>query len=410
MRVLISGAGIAGPALAWGLAKAGIRATVVEKSHAILPHGQSIDIKGSAVTAVKKMGLLDQIKRLNTTEKGTQLIDPKGRPFAPFPIKDGSTASFSSEFEILRGDLAAIMYDATKDHPNVDYLMGTTILNVISNDDETVKVELSNGGVQDFDLLVAADGQWSKIRKQCFPSASVNVADMGMYVAYWTIPRLPGDNDWWNVYHALGSRIITLRPDPHGTIRAMFTIMPCNETQKQAWLAAAKSGRLAQEDLLRKEFADAGWQAQRLLDAMSQAPDFYFQPMQQIRMTKWSRSRVVCLGDTAYAPTPVTGMGTTLAITGAYILAAELSKLNHNEHPSKALEAYERIFHPFVERMQKVPSFIPDIAHPETAWKRSLLQAFLSALSKLVAIPWVAHRTSDDDGFPLPPYPSFDEK
>ena len=169
MRVLISGAGIAGPALARGLAKAGLRVTIAEKHHAILPYGQSVDIQGSAVTAVKKMGLLDEIKQFNTTERGTQFIDPKGRPFAPFPVNKGSTASFTSEFEILRGDLAAIFYKATKDHPNVSYLLGTTIKEVISNDDQTVKIELSNGQVQDFDLLVAADGQWSKVRKQCFP-------------------------------------------------------------------------------------------------------------------------------------------------------------------------------------------------------------------------------------------------
>lgn len=410
MRILISGAGIAGPALARGLAKAGTRVTIVEKSHAILPHGQSVDIQGSAVTAIKKMGLLDQVKKFNTTEKGTQFIDPKGRPFAPFPVKDGLTASFTSEFEILRGDLAAIFYRATKDHPNVTYLLGTTIKEVVSNDDEAVKVELTNGEVQNFDILVAADGQWSKVRKQCFPPEYVNVVDLDMYAAYWTIPRLPNDNDWWNVYHALGSKVMTLRPDPHGTTRAMFTIMPCNDTQKKAWLAASKNSRETQEDLLRREFADAGWQAHRLLDAMGQAPDFYFQAIQQIKMTKWSNSRVVCLGDTAYAPTPLTGMGTSLAITGAYVLGAEISKLHDGEHPSKALKAYESTFRPFVEQAQKIPFFVPAIAHPETAWKRQLLQVSLSALSKFVAIPWVSHRARNDDGFQLPQYPSFDEK
>ena len=414
MRVLISGAGIAGPALARGLAKVGTRVSIVEKTQAILPHGQNVDIKGSAVTAVKKMGLLDQIKRFNTREKGSQFIDPKGRPFALFPLREGSSASFTSEFEILRGDLAAIFHEATKDHPNVDYLLDTTIKEVVSNDDESVKVELSNGEICEFDLLVAADGQWSKVRKQCFPPESVSVVDKGMYVVYWTIPRLPSDNDWWNIYHALGSKIITLRPDPYGTIRAMFTIMPCNDSQKTAWQAASRGSRQTQQDLLRSEFADAGWQAQRFLDAMSQAPDFYFQAIQQIRMTKWSQSRVVCLGDTAYAPTPLTGQGTSLAITGAYILAAELSKLDTDEHPAKALEAYENTFRPFVEQAQQIPSFIPAIVHPETAWKRWLFQTSISAISKVVRIPGVGRRKrsddDDDDGFPLPQYPSFDAK
>ena len=413
MRVLISGAGIAGPALAWFLAKAGARITIVEKSHSILPHGQNVDMQGSAITVIKKMGLMDQIRRFNTTEKGTQFINPKGRPFAPFPVKEGSSASLTSEFEILRGDLAAILHEATKDHPNVNYLFGTTIKEVVSNDDDTVKVELSHGEVQDFDLLVAADGQWSKVRKQCFPPEYVNVVHLGMYAVYGTIPRLSSDNDWWNIYLALESRLISLRPDPHGTIRAMFTRMPCNDAQEGAWLEASKSDRQTQEELLRREFADAGWQAQRLLDAMDQAPDFYFHAIQQIKMSKWSNSRVVCLGDAAYAPTPLTGMGTSLAITGAYVLAGELSKLDDGEHPSKALEAYESTFRPFVEEMQQIPFFVPAIAHPETAWKRWLFQAFAWALSKVVTIPGLANRFGDeskDDNFSLPHYPSFDDE
>ncbi|KAL9104722.1 MAG: hypothetical protein Q9187_008867, partial [Circinaria calcarea] len=362
------GAGIAGPTLAWFLAKAGARITLVEKSRFLLPHGQNIDIRGSAITAIKKMGLLDQIRRFNTTEKGTQFINPKGRPFAPLPL-EGSSASFTSEFEILRGDLAKVLNEATKDHPNVNYLLGTTIKKVVSNDENSVKVELSDGEVQEFDLLVAADGQWSNVRKQCFPPESVNVVDKGMYVVYWTVPRLPSDNDWWNIYHALKSRMIHLRPDPHCTMRAMFTHMPCNDAQKKAWLEASKSDRRTQEELLKREFADAGWQAQRLLGAMDQAPDFYFQVIQQIKMSKWSNSRVVCLGDAAFCPTLLTGMGTSLAITGAYVLAGELSKLDGGENPSKALEAYESIFRPFVEEIQKIPFFIPAVVHPETAWK-----------------------------------------
>ncbi|KAL8748203.1 MAG: hypothetical protein Q9190_000022 [Brigantiaea leucoxantha] len=413
MRVLISGAGIAGPTLAWFLAKAGARITIFEKSHALLAYGQNVDITGSALTVIKKMGLMEQIRKLNTTEKGTQFIDPRGQPFAPFPVRKGSVASPTSEFEILRGDLAAVLYKATKDHPNVNYQFSTTIKQVISNNDDVVRAESSDGSMLEFDLLVAADGQWSKVRKQCFPAESVDVVDLGLYVVYGTVPRLPSDNDWWNIYQALGSRIISLRPDPHGTIRAMLTRMPCNDAQKRAWQEASKSDRQTQNKLLRSEFTDAGWQAQRLLDAMEKAPDFYFHTIQQIKMTKWSSSRVVCLGDTAYAPTPLTGMGTSLAITGAYVLAGELSRLNDGEHPSKALEIYEQAFRPFVEERQKIPSFAPAIVHPASAWKRWVLQILVSGISKAAAIPWLANifgQDSNEDDFPLPLYPSFDDE
>jgi len=415
MRVLISGAGIAGPTLAYFLAKAGARVTVVEKSHSLLAQGQNIDIQGSAVTVVEKMGVLAKIKQFNTSEKGTQFIDPKGRPFAPLPMKQGALSP-TSEFEILRGDLATVLYEATKEHPNVKYEFGTTIKEIISNDHDAVKVELSNGDQQTFDLLVAADGQWSRLRKQCFTPESIKVVDKGTYAVYFTIPRLSSDNDWWNVYSALGSKLITLRPDPHGTIRAMFSCMPCNAAQKQAWQEASRDDRKMQEELVRCEFADAGWQAQRLLDAMGSSPDFYLQPMQQIKMSHWSSSRVVCLGDAAHAPTPLTGYGTSLAVIGSYVLAGELSKLTAGEHPSKAFEAYESTFRPFVENIQKIPSFVPAIAHPKTAWKRWLLQACILVISEIVRTPWLVSRLTDEYGeandnrFPLPLYPSLDDK
>jgi 2-polyprenyl-6-methoxyphenol hydroxylase-like FAD-dependent oxidoreductase len=216
MRVLISGAGIAGPSLAHFLAKSGAQVTIVEKAKSLLPHGQNVDLQGSAVTAVKRMGLLDEVRRHNTKETGTQFINPAGKPLAHFPIKEGASASLSSEFEILRGDLAAILYEATKDHPGVEYVFGTTIEEVLSNDDSSVKVRLSSGEVREFDLLVASDGQWSRVRKQVFEPESITTIHTGMYAVYYTIPREKDDNDLWNIYVALKSRIVAVRPDPYG--------------------------------------------------------------------------------------------------------------------------------------------------------------------------------------------------
>ncbi|KAL8636628.1 MAG: hypothetical protein Q9228_005995 [Teloschistes exilis] len=412
MRVLISGGGIAGPTLAWFLAKAGAQVTVFEKSHELPPHGQGIDITGSAITVIKKMGLLDEVRRLNTTEKGTQFIDPQGRPFAPFPLNGGAGVSFTNELEIIRGDLAKLLYDATENDANVSYRFGVTVKEVVSNDDSIVQVETSDGEMQEFDLLVAADGQWSKLRKQCFPPESIQVIDKGMNVAYWTVPRSPSDNDWWNIYLAGRGRIISLRPDPHGSTRTMLDLMPCNDTQKREWQEASEGGRKVQQELLRREFADAGWQAQRVLDCMDQSPDFYFHPLHQIKMTKWSNNRVICLGDTAFAPTPLTGMGTSMAIIGAYCLAGELSKLSNGQHPSEAFEAYESVLRPFVEEVQKIPFFIPGIAHPEQAWKRWLLHNCIAVVSSLARTPWIMNKLpiKRDDEFPLPSYAVFDDE
>ena len=417
MRILISGAGIAGPTLAFFLAKTGARITVVEKAPSLLPHGQNIDIQGSSRNVIRKMGLMEEVRRFNTTEAGTQFIDPNGRTFAPLPLSDkASSASFTSQLEILRGDLAKVLYNATKDDPRTEYFFDTTVKQVLSNDDHGVKVELSNGAIQEYDLLVAADGQWSKLRQQIFPKPEeITVIDKGMYAVYYTITRLPHDNNWWNIYLGLKSRTITLRPDPHGTIRAMFTYMPRSPQQKQLWQSAERADRKLQQELLRDVFVDAGWEAPRLLDNMSSAPDWYFQSMKQIKMATWSKNRVVCLGDTAYAPTPLTGMGTSLAILGGYVLAGELSKFTPEQQqsqPSIALNAYESEFRPFVEKMTNIPWFVPDIGHMERGWQRFLFRCCVRTLSWAVSIPCIANRgfdTSEDEDYKLPLYGAFEE-
>ena len=412
MHVLISGAGIAGPTLAWFLAKLSITVTVVEKSDAIRPYGQSVELQATALQAFKKTGLWEEVRKRHTTEKGTQFISPSGHPIASFPVREGLQASFTSAFEILRGDLADIVYQATKEHPYVTYRFGTTITQVIENTEDRVKVEFSDGSVSDFDLLVAADGQWSKVRSMVFDTATVTTTDKGMYGTYWTIPRIPEDSDWWNVYVSLRRRIMALRPDPYGTVRVYLSCMPDTLSQKKLWREASRSSRDVQQELLKKEFSDAGWQVKRFLSGMDAAPDFYFQTIDQVKMEKWSAKRVVCVGDTAYAPTPLTGQGTSLAVLGAYVLAGEISELREGQCPSKALEAFEKRFRPFVEETQKIPRAVPGIAHPRTAWQRWLLLSTMRVVAWVFGFAWVSRwlgsEENEDESFPLPVYQRFD--
>lgn len=433
MHVLISGAGVAGPSLAWFLAKQNIRVTLFEKAASLLPHGQNVDIQGTARTVVDRMGLTEEFLRNGTKEKGTRLIDPRGNPIAPFPIREGAhNVSATSQYEILRADLAKLLWNATKGFENVAYKFDTTIKNIVSNDETSVKVETSHGTVEEYDLLVAADGQWSKVRKLCFGEGflvdddkggraaerkfkkqfnpedkPVRVVDYNMRVAYWTIPRIPQDDDWWSIYTALPAKLLSIRPDPHGTMRVCVTCLPKGDAEKRKeWTTVARQDRQAQEALVRKEFSGTGWQSERLVREMATAPDFYLQPIQQIKMPRWYKNRVVCLGDAGYAPSPITGMGTSMAMNGAYILAGEISKLEKGEHPLRALEAYDKAYRPFVEEYQEVPPMFPELAHPRTAWQRWLFHRLLTLISRIMAIPWVVKRlgAQPQEDLKLPSY------
>lgn len=190
--------------------------------------------------------------------------------------------------------------------------------------------------------------------------------------------------------------------------------MPLSEEQRQEWHKASRGSREVQEELIRRDFADAGWHTPRFLKEMSNAEDFYLQPIQQIKMKHWSSGRVVCVGDAAYAPTALTGSGTTVAIAGAYVLAGELSKLKEGEHPRSALEEYERLYHPHIDKIQDIPSFIPGVVHPNSAWKRSILRGAVALMAKAVSVPIIAKQfgegdfEEDDKGFPLPIYATLE--
>jgi 2-polyprenyl-6-methoxyphenol hydroxylase-like FAD-dependent oxidoreductase len=417
MHILISGSGISGPSLAYWLAQSSHhRITILEKAPILLPNGQNVDIQGAAITVIRKMGLMPQVRAMSTRETGTRFVNTHGASFAEFPVKEGHSASLTNEFEILRGDLAKILYEATKHLANVTYQFGRTIREVLRNDGRGVKVLLSDGETQEYDLLVAADGQWSKLRTQVFPSSSVAIKHQGMYAVYYTVPRLPSDKSIWDIHITRSSATMSTRPDPHGTMRAMFTFMPSTVAQETAWKDASRAGREAQSQILKAMFENAGWQAPRLLSALASAPDFYFHAISQVKMERWSEGSVVCLGDAAYCPTPLTGMGTSLAIIGAYMLAGELGRIAQTSDDktdtdgsiTAALSAYETAFRPFVEQSQEISPFLPAVVHPGSVWKRLVLQTLLKVVAGVVAMPWIANWTRDaasrDDGFKLPNY------
>lgn len=415
----MSGAGIAGPTLAWWLSRLGAKVTIVEKASSMLAQGQNIDVHGTALNVINKMGLLHEIRKHNTTEKGTCFVDPNGKLFAHFPV-EGSAGSPTSEFEILRGDLADVLYNAAKSLPDVEFNFGTTIEEVLENSQERVRVRLSSGDEQEYDILVAADGQWSRVRKQVFGEDAVTVVDKNCFCIYATVPREEEDNDYWCIYQALNSRGLSTRPDNHGTTRINFTVMPLSAEKKQVWLAAARGHDQRQQlDLLNRELGDMGWKAPRILRQLEDSKDLYFQAIQQIRMTQWHNNRVICLGDAAYAPTPFTGMGTSLAINGAYLLAGHLSRLQPGQQPSKAFEAYEAEFRPFVQQIQEIPWFVPGIAHPRYALTRWLFRRLISTVAYIVTIPWVARKYGsqgkkfenglvDDLDAPFPEFEKFE--
>lgn len=349
-KVLVSGASIAGPTLGFWLAKYGFEVTIVERSKSLRLGGQNLDIRGAGRAIARKMGIEQAILAANTGEIGLQFVNRNNEVEAAFPR--GGAGSFTSEAEILRGDLVNILYDNTKN--NVRYVFGKYIT-AVHQGVNNVEVTFSDNEKEVFDLLIAADGVRSSTRKLIFGDEP-EVKFVGLYNAWYTIPKIERDTNWARWYTATGSRVMMLRPDNHGTIRASFSFLSDDKSHLNR---AANE----QKEILKDKLSGAGWEEERLMKEIDNNNDVYFDGLSQVHAPRWFDGRAGMIGDAAYCPTPLTGMGTTLAIVGAYLLAGELAR--HDKHED-AFAAYEKRMRPFVEKVQKLPPGVPWLAHPRS--------------------------------------------
>jgi 2-polyprenyl-6-methoxyphenol hydroxylase-like FAD-dependent oxidoreductase len=215
--VVISGASIAGLSAAHWLRRTGWEVTVVERASTFRDGGQNVDVRGVAREVLTRMGLFDAVKAQNTTETGTVFVDASGEVRAELPSDgpDGATA----ELEVLRGDLARTILDDLPD--GVEFVFDDTIRDVVEGPDD-LTITTSAGRALRADLLVVAEGVRSTTRDHLFGDA-VGRRELGITMVFGTIARTPDDDDRWRWYNAVGGRQIHLRPDNHGTTRAILS-------------------------------------------------------------------------------------------------------------------------------------------------------------------------------------------
>lgn len=364
-KVLISGASIAGPTLGFWLAKYGFEVTIVERSKALRLGGQNLDVRGAGRAIVRMMGIEEQILAANTGEIGLQFINRNNEVKAEFP-SEGSN-SFTSEAEILRGDLVNILYGCTKN--DVKYVFGKHIT-AINQSPDKIEVTFSDDEIEEFDLLIAADGVRSTTRKLIFGDEP-ELKFTGLYNAWYTITRTKSDTQWARWYTAPKSRVMMLRPDNHGTIRASFSFL----SDDKSYLNQSDQ---EQKKIIQDKLKGIGWEEERLMKEINNNDDVYFDGISQVHAPRWFDGRTGMIGDAAYCPTPLTGMGTTLAMVGAYLLAGELSR--HDKHED-AFAAYEKRMRPFVEKVQKLPPGVPWLAHPKSRFGVSVVNTVASIVA-----------------------------
>ena len=396
-RVLITGGSVAGNTLAWWMVKGGYDVVVVEREPEFRDGGQSVDLRGSARTVFERMGLIDKVDASGTGETAWTYVDGNGKTVAAFRVADIGPDGPTAELEILRGDLARIVFDDVR--PKVDYCFGDHV-EALEDRGDAVNVRFHSGQKEDFDLVLVAEGVGSKTRELLFAGEN-HPRWMDITIGYFTIPREDGDGLEGRWYNAPGGRVIFLRPDQHGTTRAVLMIREGLHEVLDLSNEEAKARRA-------KQFADAGWQAERVIAGLHDAKDLYFDVLRQVKLDRWSKGRVALTGDAAWCATPISGIGTTLAVTGAYVLAGELAKHDRIED---AFAAYDKLMRPFVEEGQGTPDSFKTMNYPKTRFGIAVQHAALNVLSKPVLrdiFIKLGMRESDDIDLPHYRFPAPD--
>jgi 2-polyprenyl-6-methoxyphenol hydroxylase-like FAD-dependent oxidoreductase len=372
--VLISGIGVAGPALAYWLSLYGFKTTLVEKAEHLRTGGYVIDFWGRGFDVAEKMGILPAIKREGYDVKELRLVGASGRRVGGFDVDVVRSVTNGRYVSIPRGELAKIIYQKVESLCEIIFDDSVT---KIDQDKYRVSVCFKREPQRDFDTVIGADGLHSTIRKLVFGKDDRFEKYLGYMVAAFAVNGYrPRDEDVYVSYSLPGKHVarFAMRDD-----RTMFLLV---FTDQGAQLDPQDTN--AHKDALRAEFGQAGWECPRILTAMDSTDEVYFDRVSQIRMDTWSQGRVGLIGDAAFCPSLLAGQGAALSMIAAYVLAGELGRTGGE--PKEAFECYEHRLQPFIAGKQKSAVDFAGSFAPKTR----LGLFFRNRITKVFNLPFIA--------------------
>ncbi|MBA3956822.1 MAG: FAD-dependent monooxygenase [Parachlamydiaceae bacterium] len=341
MKILISGAGIAGLTLAYWLKRCGFMPTLIEKHPCSRKGGYKVDVRGAALEVAKRMGIYQALIEANVNLNHSQFVTSDLKVFK----FEGDILGHCSEgdVEINRWDLSQIISQALGD---VEIIYNDSITKL----DEKV-VHFEKMAPREFDLVIGADGIHSKVRNLTFGEDSKFLRKYGIHFCIFPIT---------NIFELVRSEIVYF---DKGTLVSAYAV----DGHSLACLAFKSEGDNLPQDnkkgIFEERFKNMEWEIPRLITAMKAHDDCYFDSIAQVRMSNWSKGRVALVGDAAYA---ATGIGTSLAMVGAYVLASEIARSGGNH--ALAFARYEKVIRKFVEKGQNLSQSNLQFLANENSW------------------------------------------
>jgi len=380
MRVLISGAGIAGPTLAYWLAHYGLEPTIVEIAPRLRTGGYVIDFWGAGFDIADRMRLMPEIRSKGYMVEEVRVVNRQGKRVAGFSAEAFARPLRDHYITLSRGDLAACIFGRIAD--KVETIFDDSVSR-IEQSEKSVHVTFERSVARDFDLVIGADGLHSRVRELVFGAEEQFERYLGYKaVAFETAGYRPRDELVYVLYSEVGQQVarFSMRDD-----RTMFLFTFADVS------VDGLEDALSMKALLRKRFAGSGWECPEILHALDDSEDIYFDRVSQIHMESWTRGRVALVGDAAFCVSLLAGQGSGLAMLAAYILAGEIHRADGDY--ASAFQRYQERLGPFLLGKQKAALRFAGTFAPKSRF--SLF--FRNQVMNLMKISWVAERAVSRD-------------
>jgi 2-polyprenyl-6-methoxyphenol hydroxylase-like FAD-dependent oxidoreductase len=338
-RALISGGGIAGLTSAYWLQKLGWKTLIVEKAPKVRTEGYMIYSFGNGWRVAERMGLIKEISNIKYPMEKLQYVNSQGRPYFTISLKQVKKAFKGKYNFILRSDLERILSKATLES-GAEIRYGTQI-NQIHEKSDSIEAEFNDGTTSEFDIIIGADGIHSKLRTTIYGDEETSTYNLGYVISVFHTPKKQEIDHSFKIYREPGRQagFYHLSED---IMDAIFMFRYSNNKN----ISATKK-----KEILLDVYKNSGWIVKEVLEKTPEEKISLFDNIEQIRIPKWSKGRVVLIGDACACLSPVAGQGASMAMLEAYILAKELNK--HGSNYNAAFSAYESYLKPDIEKRQR---------------------------------------------------------
>lgn len=373
MRIIVNGAGIAGPTLAYWLRQAGQEVVLVEAAPELRRGGYVIDFGLVGYDIAEKMGLIPRLRDLGYQVREARFVDRQGRAFASIPVAALAQSIHGRYITLRRSDLAATIYDALD---GVETIFGDSVAS-IEEGAQGLRVHFDHAPPRESDLVIGADGLHSRVRQLVFGfDAGVGVS-LGYHVAAFEVKGYrPRDELAYVGYGVPGRQVwrFAMRED-----KTLFLFVFRDE-----YLSAdGPANEQERKSVLTRAFTDVGWECPQILAAMANISSIYFDRVSQVRLDRWTKGRTALVGDAAACVSLVAGEGSGLAMAEAYVLAGELR--NCGGDYGAAFARYEQRLMPFLKRKQQSAAKFASSFAPRTAFGIT----FRSLALRMMRLPFV---------------------